>query len=242
MLSTTYWFLQPTIDLEYKYYILMGYLQRIKESFSNTGFEKSFKHILVIKRDLISFIKKNELSQRTLGNMTEQEKEEFNRLLEMNSDNIDYIHEIVRNSIETIDNFLEKNKDVHKKYNSLVDVESYTSKQNYWDQGFLILRKNGEEFMRIFNWFFSIIKIGDKENLALLMTELLEPACTNTKDISKIKKFLKDNIKDFSNKYDSILVGDISNDVDIEIGIEIGKKKSIGIIMDHFKKNSSSNA
>jgi hypothetical protein len=114
-------------------------------------------------------------------------------------------------------------------------VESYCAKYNLWDQGFLIIRKNGEETMRIFTWFFSIVKISQKENVALLMTELLDPLCETTKDINKIRKFLKSNIKDFSTQYDCVLVAEICDDIDMEIGTELSKEKSIDMIMNRFK-------
>ena len=51
----------------------------------------------------------------------------------------------------------------------------------------------------------------------------------------KIRRFLKENIKDFSSQYDCVLVADVCNDIDIEIGTELGKEKSIDIIMNRFK-------
>ena len=99
----------------------------------------------------------------------------------------------VKNSIKVINEFLDDNREFYERYNSLVDVESYCAKYNLWDQGFLVVRKKGEEYMRIFSWFFSIVKVAGKENVALLMTELLDPLCNTTKDIAKIKKFLKEN-------------------------------------------------
>ena len=89
--------------------------------------------------------------------------------------------------------------------------------------------------MRIFTWFFSIVKISQKENVALLMTELLDPLCETTKDINKIRKFLKSNIKDFSTQYDCVLVAEICDDIDMEIGTELSKEKSIDMIMKRFK-------
>ena len=89
--------------------------------------------------------------------------------------------------------------------------------------------------MRIFTWFFSIVKISQKENVALLMTELLDPLCENTKDINKIKRFLKTNIRDFSSQYDCVLVAEISKEIDMEVGTELSKEKSIDMIMNRFK-------
>ena len=82
---------------------------------------------------------------------------------------------------------------------------------------------------------FSIVKISQKENVALLMTELLDPLCETTKDINKIRKFLKSNIKDFSTQYDCVLVAEICDDIDMEMGTELSKEKSIDMIMNRFK-------
>jgi hypothetical protein len=230
-----YWFLEDPIDLEYKYYVLMAYLMRVKENFNKPGFERYFKNLLSIRKDLESFIKNTEFSQKTLAKMTDEDKNHFYNMLDKNLDSIEEIEEIAKNSVVTIDDFIEKNNKFYEKYNSLVEVESYCAKYNLWDQGFLIIRKNGEETMRIFTWFFSIVKISQKENVALLMTELLDPLCETTKDINKIRKFLKSNIKDFSTQYDCVLVAEICDDIDMEIGTELSKEKSIDMIMNRFK-------
>ena len=230
-----YWFLESPIDTEYKYYILMAYLMKVKESFKTQGFERYFKNLISMKKDLESFDKNTELTQKTLSKMTDDERSHMYTILDDNLDQMGEIEEIVKNSVGVIDEFLNDNREFYEKYNALVDVKSYCVKYNLWDQGFLVIGRKGEEFMRIFSWFFSIVKIAGKENVALLMTELLDPQCNTTKDISKIKKFLRENIKDFSSQYDCVLVADVSKEIDIEIGTELGKEKSIDIIMNKFK-------
>lgn len=232
-----YWFLENPIDVEYKYYILMDFLHKAKLKFGEKGFEKHLKEILTLRKDLESFDKKTEFTQRTLANMTEVDKNNFYNLLDKNLDSIDEIVGIVKNSMETIDLFLEENVEAIEKYNSLVDVESYCNRYNLWDEGFLVIRKQGEEHMKIFNWFFSVIKIANEDNVALLMTELLDPQCKTTKDIRKIRNFLKSNIKDFQEKSDCVLISDVSENVDMETGTEISKEKSIDIILQNFNKH-----
>jgi hypothetical protein len=230
-----YWFLESPIDAEYKYYILMAFLVNLKKSFQTKQFVKKFKELLTIKRDLESFDKNTEFTSKTLSKMTEEEKDLIYTLLDKNLDSIEEIGIIVKDSIKTIENFLEENNLFYEKYNSLVNMESYCAKYNLWDQGFLVIRKNDEEYMKVFTWFFSIVKIGKKENVALLMTELLDPLCETTNEISAIKKFLKANIKDFSDQYDCVLVADVSKDIDIETGTDISKERSIDLIMNKFK-------
>jgi len=230
-----YWFLESPIDTEHKYYMLMAFLVNLKKSFQTKNFVKKFKELLTIKRDLESFDKSTEFSPKTLSKMTGEERDLVYTILDKNLDNIAEVESVVKNSIRTIEDFLEENSFFYEKYNSLVNVESYCAKYNLWDQGFLVIRKNDEEYMKVFTWFFSIVKVGKKENVALLMTELLDPLCETTKEISSIKKFLKANIKDFSDQYDCVLVADVADDIDIETGTDISKERSIDLIMNKFK-------
>ena len=132
---------------------------------------------------------------------------------------------------------MEENQGVYDKYNSLVQIHTHCTRYNLWDQGFLIVRKQGAEFMKVFTWFFSVIKIDQKENIALLMTEMLQPPIETTTEMDVIKKFLKKNIKDFSDMHDCVLVAEVSSVTDIEIGAEIGKEKSIDIILKNYKND-----
>ena len=230
-----YWFLEGTIDIEYQFYILMSYLVKVKESFNNKGFERYFKNLVSVRRDLESFNKNSEFTQKTMSRMTEDEKDYYYKLVDDSLDNIEEVDGIVKNSLKVIEDFLEENSEMYDKYDSLVEVESYCSRYNLWDQGFLVIRRKDEEKMRIFTWFFSIVKISQKESVALLMTELLDPKCATTMDISKIKKFLKSNVSEFSDGHDCIMVADVSLEIDTEIGIEISKEKSIDVIRNKFK-------
>ena len=117
----------------------------------------------------------------------------------------------------------------------MVKIESYCNRYNLWDEGFIIIRKDTEKYMRVFSWGFSIVKISGKESVALLMTELLDPLCETTKEIKEIKGFLKTNIKDYSGKHDCIIISSISNKVDMETGTEISKEKSIEMIINNFR-------
>lgn len=231
-----YWFIEDPVDVEHKYYILMAKLLKIKRSFKKKGFEKNFRDLLTIYKDLKSFDSKTELSQRSTLNMTESEKNNFYNILDKNLDKIGEISDIVKNSIDHISKFIGDNPELEMEYNSIVSVESYCSNYSLWDQGFLVIRKKKEPHMRVFTWFFSIITVDKKDNVALLMTELLDPQCQTTADMKKIKSFLKTNIKDYSEGSDCIIIADIADKIDMETGTEIGKEKSIEMILNNFQK------
>lgn len=231
-----YWFIEDPIDSEYKYYILMAKLTKIKKSFGKKGFEKNFRELLVIHRDLKSFYENADLSQRTLMCMTDSEKNIFYTLFDKSLDKVEEVSDIVANSIEHVSEFINKNKELEQEYNAIVSVKSYCTNFSVWDQGFLVIRKKKESHMRVFSWFFSVVKIDNNDNVALLMTEMLDPKCVTTDDIQKIKSFLKTNIENYSEKSDCILVADLADRLDMNTGTEIGKEKSIEIIINNFQK------
>ena len=232
-----YWFLESPVDEEHKFYILMDFLTKSKKQFKTKGFEKRFKEILTVKRNLESFDKDTEFTQRTQSNMTEVDTNRFYELLDKNLNKVEEIEKIVKTSLDNINKFLDENKDQLARYNSLVAVESYCNQYHLWDSGFLVVRKSEEEFMKIFSWFFSVITIGGEEKIALLMTEMLDPQCETTLEINKIRRFLKANTKNFSDKLDCVLIADVSKDIDIVMGTEIGKEKSIDLILKNFKND-----
>jgi hypothetical protein len=233
-----YWFLEDPLDKEHKYYVLMAFLHWVKKNSKRAGFEKRFKGVLTLRKDLDNFIDNNQFSQKTMGNMTEKDKDIFYNLLDFNLDRIDSMLDIVENSIETIDKFLDDNEILLDKYNSLVEVDHHCpSSYNVWNNGYIVIRKENEENLRIYNWFFSTVKISGSESVGLLMSEILEPVCKTTYEIPDIKNFLARNIDDYSKDYDCIIIADVDNKVDIETGADIGKEKSADIIMERFRNN-----
>jgi hypothetical protein len=232
-----YWFLEEPLDAEHKYYKLMSFLTDIKKSFNKSGYYKKIKSVLNLKTDLISFVKDMEFSQKTNAGMTESERDIFYKLLEKNVNNEEEIKKIVDLSIKTLEDFIDENVEHFEKYKSLVSIETYCKKYNLWDQGVLVVRKKSEENLKVFTWFFSMVKIGDKDNVALLMSEIIDPVCKNTKQIKSIKTFLDENVENFSEESDCFILADISEKIDMETGTEISKEKSIELIVKNFKNS-----
>jgi hypothetical protein len=178
-----------------------------------------------------------ELTPETNESMTEAERDMLYNLLDKHIHNDDEIQNIIKNSITVIDEFIDENHEYFDKYKSLVTVETYCQKYNLWDQGILVIRQKNEKNLKIFSWFFSVVNIGGKENIALLMSEVISPVCKNTIQLKRIKTFLNNNIDNFSESTDCFILADVSERIDIETGTEISKEKSIEIIIDKFKNN-----
>ena len=232
-----YWFLEDPLDTEHKYYVLMSFLVNIKKSFGKAGYFKKIKKLLTIKNDLMAFSKNMELSQKTNESMTESERSELYDLLDKHIHNDEEIQNIIKNSITVIDEFIDENHVYFDKYKSLVTIETYCQKYNLWDQGVLVVRQKNEKNLKIYSWFFSVVNIGGKENIALLMSEVISPVCKNTTQLKRIKSFLNNSIDNFSDSTDCFILADVSEIIDIETGTEISKEKSIEIIVDRFKNN-----
>jgi hypothetical protein len=184
-----YWFLEKPIDKEHKFYILMDYLQSIEDDFNIKEYVKPLTNILRIQKDLWSFKNKGTLSVRSNSNLTKTELEKTNAFIE-EFNRAKEGDDVIETSLSTIEEFLGKHDEIIREYDRLVDVTYSSSINQTWDRGFLVIRKAKDKSIRIFSWHFSIIKIDGNENVALLMTELLEPICDFTEDNKEVKKFL----------------------------------------------------
>jgi hypothetical protein len=233
-----YWFLENPLDTEHKHWILMAYLKGVRDGFGKAGYIKKIRDLYRIKKDLQSFSMNIELSQSTMTSMTDKERIIFEDLLDQKIHNDSEIKSIIDSSLYTIENFIEENKFYFHKYDDLISLESYCEKYSMWDQGFLVIRKKSENSLKIFSWFFSVIKVGDKDSVALLMTEILNPLCENTYDINRIKKFLKKKIvDDFSSEDECFILADVYDKMDWETAMDITKEKSVELIMRKFKND-----
>jgi len=232
-----YWFLEKPVDKEHKYYVLMAYLQSIEKDFSNGEYVKQLTNVLRIQKDLWSFKNKGVLSVKSNSHLTERELEKTHDLIDdfLLSDERD---EIIEESLSTIEKFLGKHDSVIREYDQMVEVTHSGSINQTWDRGFLIIRKNLESMLRIFSWSFSIIKIDGNESVALLMTELLDPVCGFTEDDREVKKFLIQNLKSsIISPNDAILFGKITEELELDLGVDLSKEKAVDIIVKNYKKS-----
>jgi hypothetical protein len=232
-----YWFLEKPIDKEHKFYILMDYLQSIENDFNVKEYVKPLTNILRIQKDLWSFKNKGTLSVRSNSNLTKTELEKTNAFIE-EFNRAKEGDDVIETSLSTIEEFLGKHDEIIREYDRLVEVTHSSSINQTWDRGFLVIRKAKNKSIRIFSWHFSIIKIDGNENVALLMTELLEPICDFTEDNREIKKFLIQNLKpSVVSPTDAVLFAEIFPDLDWESGIDLAKEKAVDSIVKNYKKS-----
>jgi hypothetical protein len=99
----------------------MDFLVKVKNKMNKKGFEKAYKELLCLRKDLESFDKNTEFTQRTVMSMTDSEKNTFYNLLDKNLDSIEEITKIVKNSIEVIDKFIDRASLGKRKYGATLD-------------------------------------------------------------------------------------------------------------------------
>lgn len=236
---STFWFMEHPIDREHKFYVLMDYLQSVEKEFMDNNYIIPMSSLLRIQRDLSSYRDKASISIRSYTRMSDDEKSRYDDLSRefMESPDCD---DIIEESIETIDNFLFKFPDIVYNYDDLVKINYTESLGKTWEKGFLVIKNPMESSIRIYSWNFSLITIGGDENLALLMTEILEPVCQYSDNDKEIKKFLIEKLRSQSRFYDDMIIfSTISKGMEADLGIDISKEKAVEAIIKNYRNSLS---
>lgn len=231
-----YWFLQDPVDVEHKFYVLMDFLQSVEEDMSFKKYNEQIQKVRRISEDLKSFNTARSLSDKTLITMTKKELDKFKDLQDNLIDREKDLNDVIESSLGIISNFLEKIDPIIQEINKAINVYTFEPQKSFNDQGFLILRIPGEKKMKIYSWMFSFVKVKKKDQIGILLTELLEPLPKYTTSDKKIVSFFKDGIKVLSPETYTFVFADLdSSRQDEEIGFDLIKDKGIDFIVKSYK-------
>lgn len=230
-----YWFLKDPIDLEHKYYVLMDFLQSVEKDLGDKKYSDQIQKLNRVYNDLKNFQKFKKLSDKTIRSLTQEEIEHVN-LLAKNAINIG-VSEIIRNSIEKLDDFIKGISPYMREIEKSLDFKIINDDAVRKDRGYVIIRNNKNKKMKVYSWVFSIVKVDETEQVGLLLCELLEPLPLYTRSNKKIYDFFISEIKNFSKGSDCFIVVDLEKSKgEDEISFDLMKEKSIEFIVDNYKK------
>lgn len=232
-----YWFLQEPIDVEHKFYILMDFIQSVEKDITEKKYNEQIQKIRRIHEDLRSFKDRKILSDKTLTTMTQGDLDLLHDIQKNVSDKETELGILIENSLEILDGFLTKLDPLIKEINESIRVYHYGAEEGFKDQGFLILRIPKKRKMKVYSWMFSFVKVKQKDQIGILITELLDPLPKYSSSDKKILEFFSDEIKIFNPAVDSFIFSDADpSKNDTEIGFELIKERGIEFIVDSYKK------
>jgi len=232
-----YWFLQDPIDVEHKFYVLMDFLQSVEKDLSDKKYNEQIQKIRRIHDDLKTFKDKKNLSDRTLVTMTQTDLEQLKTFQDQVTDKEDELKVLIDNSIGILDGFLSKINPLLQEINDSIKVHSYDEAKTFKDQGFLVLRIPNKRIFKIYSWMFSFVKVKQKDQIGILITELLDPLPKYSISDKKIMKFFQSEIKIYNPSLDSFIFADLDKSKkETEVGFDLMKERGIQFIVESYQK------
>ena len=232
-----YWFLQDPIDVEHKFYVLMDFLQSVEKDLNDKKYNEQIQKIRRIHDDLKTFKDKKNLSDRTLVTMTQTDLDQLKTFQELVIDKEDELKVLIDNSIDILDGFLSKINPLLQEINDSIRVHSYDEAKTFKDQGFLVLRIPNKRKFKIYSWMFSFVKVKQKDQIGILITELLDPLPKYSISDKKIMKFFQSEIKIYNPSLDSFIFADLDKSKkESEVGFDLMKERGIQFIVESYQK------
>ena len=231
-----YWFLQDPIDIEHKFYILMDFLQSVETDINQNKYNEQIQKIRRIYEDLKSFKNNQTLSDKSLISMTPDELELLKEIQLKSSEKSEELGILLDNSIEIMEGFMDKISPIVEEINKSIIAYEHEPANSFKDQGFLVLRINKSRKMKIYSWMFSFVKVKKKDQIGILITELLDPLPKFSKVDKKIIDFFHTEINVYNPSTHSFVFVDLDeSDKGIEIGFDLMKEKGIEFIVETYR-------
>ena len=150
------WFIEGTLDFEYKKYILLAYLQQVSQEFAHVRLYPSFSELIHHYKNLAAF---KESKQKLMDRFpVELSQEDFKKLkLAFHSafeDTTDLaeIESIIEYSIPVIKEHLKEGKDIYEFLNQLISIEPIGITPLYNQEGYVLLRVNTQKEVKVYEY------------------------------------------------------------------------------------------
>jgi hypothetical protein len=231
-----YWFLQEPIDVEHKFYVLMDFLQSVEEDINHEKYNEPIQKVRRIYEDLKSFKDNHDLSTKTLATMPPSDLDVLKEIQRNTENRADEIENLIDNSLTVMDGFMTKINPIIEKINESISVYEMDGVKDFKDQGFMVLRQHKSKKIKVYSWMFSFVQVKKKDQIGILITELLDPLPKFSKVDKKIVSFFRDEIKVSNPVTDAFVFVDMDgNKKDLDISFDLMKDKGVKFIVDSYR-------
>jgi len=187
---TKNWFVEGWIDFEYKKYILLAYLQKIKKSFDQVELYPHLSNIIQHYEDLIRY---NEQQINIKSSFQKDLKKiDLNKIkLEFNSnfedELVNKIMEIVEFAIPKLKSSLDRGAELYDFIQSKIKMDTVGIVPIYKKEGYLILLIRGDGQANIYRYKSSIIQKNSDRFHGLTTTKIDQVDLSLATSLSSIK-------------------------------------------------------
>ncbi len=184
------WFVEGLQDFEYKRYLLLAYLQWVKEKFSRTELYPALSQLISHYRNLTSFNEsktafEDQLPREMLGvdweklQLMYQERGEMDRLKE--------IEEIVNYALPLIRHQLRDGKEIYDFIEEAIEIESVGVVPLNKNEGYMLLRIGDQKEIRAYSYRVTLFESQHEKYRGLQTTHLGDFTLSLTQTFEHIK-------------------------------------------------------
>ncbi len=150
------WFVAGTPDLEYKKYVLLAYLQKISQEFSEVRLYPALGDLIFHHQNLVSFREnKQQIEAAFPSRITEIDLKEmrvnFEKPLDENAELQD-IDSIVAYALPAIENQMEEGKQIYDYIEERISIEPIGISPLFRQEGYLLLHMNPRKEVKAFSY------------------------------------------------------------------------------------------
>lgn len=150
------WFMEGTLDFEYKKYVLLAYLQFVNQEFSAERLYPSFSDLIFHYNNLFTFREhKRKLSERFPTQASTEELKKLRLVYEptiADDQHMAEINSIVDYSLPQIDQRLKRGKEIYEYIDDHLNIEPIGITPLYRKEGYVLLRMEPERDVKAFEY------------------------------------------------------------------------------------------
>lgn len=170
------WFVEGTLDFEYKKYILLAYLQDVSQEFAEMRLYPAFADLIYHYQNLAQFqAKKQRLSNRFPKQL---DKDEFRRMqLSYNpeitdDETLDEIESIVNYAIPQLKPSLKAGKEIYEFTEEHIEIEPVGITPLYKNEGYILIRVENQQDVDAFEYRIVFLENTDANYHGISFTHL----------------------------------------------------------------------
>ena len=150
------WFMEGTLDFEYKKYVLLAYLQFVNQEFSEERLYPSFSDLIFHYNNLFAFReKKRKIVERFPGKISREDLRKLRLVYQSeitDDDHMQEIDSIVDYSLPQIDRRLRQGKEIYDYIDERITIEPIGITPLYRKESYLLMRTEPDRDVKAFEY------------------------------------------------------------------------------------------
>lgn len=197
------WLTEGIFDLEYKKYILLAYLQKVRKEFEHSKLYPQLAELILHYRNLKSLSENKQLVRNAFPrdlDSFDMEKLTLNyRRILQDDEVMQELHDIIQYAIPKIKRTLEQGKEIYEWVENDIRFDSVGLIPIYKNEGYLMLKAGRRSDVFVYRYQMSMIEAHAQTLRAISTTLVHREILSITNSLSAIKLQLVNSFRDLPN-------------------------------------------